>query len=155
MTEDVNPTHLMYPYLPMLRALIDTYTQIMSVGDRHIEQLGLTPAQFDVLATLGDTPGMTCKELGENTLITKGTLTGVLDRLENKGFIERTRGATDHRQIHVKLTEAGDQVFNATFYRQLDYLSGFFGHFPPERQAALTEHLQALKAAFLEHQVSV
>ena len=35
---------------------------------------GLTHAQFDIIATLGNTPGMSYKELGDKTLITKGTL---------------------------------------------------------------------------------
>ena len=39
--------------------------------------------------------GMTCKELGEKLWITKGTLTGVLDRLEAKGLVQRERKIED------------------------------------------------------------
>ena len=42
---------------------------------------GLTVSQADVIFTLGNTAGMTCGEIGERTLITKGTLTGVIDRV--------------------------------------------------------------------------
>ncbi|MBC7543886.1 MAG: MarR family transcriptional regulator, partial [Candidatus Sericytochromatia bacterium] len=67
--------------LPVLRALVECHTQIGRVASRSIEAMDLTHSQFDVLATLGDTAGMTCKALGELTLITKGTLSPVLDRM--------------------------------------------------------------------------
>jgi DNA-binding MarR family transcriptional regulator len=108
----------------------------------------LTPAQFDVLATLGDTPGLTCKQLGEGTLITKGTLTGVLDRLEAKGLIHRSRGQADSRQVTVTLTPEGEAVFKATFQPHIDYMAQFWDRMPQERQAQLIDLLQELQTAF-------
>ena len=73
-----------------------------------VRQCGLTHAQFDIIATLGNTAGMTYKQLGERTLITKGTLTGVLDRMEARALITRradarTRGARTSRS-HARAT---------------------------------------------------
>ncbi len=136
------------PFLRTLRALVETSRHVEAVGNRHIEQMGLTPAQFDVIATLGDTPGMTCKQLGAGTLITKGTLTGVLDRLEAKGLISRVRGEQDTRQTFIALTPAGEAVFTATFQPQIDYIGTFMNRMPAERQARLIELLNELRAAF-------
>jgi len=136
------------PFLRTARALVEAYAAVMAVENRHIESLGLTPAQFDVLATLGDTPGMTCKELGEGTLITKGTLTGVLDRLASKGLIHRCRGEADSRQVHVSLTPEGEAVFNATFQPHIDYMAQFWDRMPQGRQEQLAELLRELHAAF-------
>ena len=136
------------PYLRTLRTLFETYQKVESVTNRHIEKLGLTPAQFDIIATLGDTAGMTCKELGQGTLITKGTLTGVLDRLEDKGLITRTRGEKDSRQIFVKLTEAGERVFNETFQPHIDFMGQYFDRMPMERQLQLQSLLKELQQAF-------
>lgn len=133
-----------------LRALAEAYNAFASVGARHMEAMGLTPAQFDVLATLGDTPGMTCKQLGEGTLITKGTLTGVLDRLEAKGLIRRARGAQDSRQVFVSLTPEGEAVFEATFQPHVDFLGKHMAEMPPEHQRQLTELLRELRRAFTE-----
>ena len=77
------------PYLKLIRPLVETYLAFWRVDIRHIKSLRLTPSQFDVIATLGDTEGMTCSELSAHTLVTKGTLTGVLDRLVSKGLIRR------------------------------------------------------------------
>src|SRR5450830_1273530 len=98
-------------YLRSIRLLSECMQLFETVSNRRVRQLGYTPAQFDIIATLGNTPGMTCKELGEKTLITKGTLTGVLDRMEQKALIIRERGGEDRRQLFVKLTSQGETIF--------------------------------------------
>ena len=102
-------------YLRVIRPLAQAYLAFCRVGRRHIEQLGVTPAQFDVLAELGGTSGMTCSDLSEATLITKGTLTGVLDRLERKGLLQRLTAESDRRAIHVKLTAKGESLYRRIF----------------------------------------
>lgn len=80
-----------------------------------VRQCGLTHAQFDIIATLGNTAGMTYKQLGERTLITKGTLTGVIERLEQKGLVARQRSGDDKRSFCVSLTDAGVALFDEVF----------------------------------------
>jgi DNA-binding MarR family transcriptional regulator len=88
--------------------------------------LRLTPSQFDVIVTLGDTDGMTCSELSEKTLVTKGTLTGVLDRLVSKGLIRRDAIQKDRRYTKVSLTEKGDALFRQVFAAHIAFLRPFF-----------------------------
>lgn len=102
-------------YLRSVRLLAECMQSFEKSSAQRIRQLGFTHSQFDIIATLGNTPGMTCKELGDKTLITKGTLTGVLDRLEQKGLIERERGCDDRRQLFVKLSLRGDEIFQDVF----------------------------------------
>ena len=73
----------------MLYELVRAYQAFESYSAAHIRNLGLTAPQFDIIATLGNTSGMSFKDLGEKTLITKGTLTGVIDRLEDKALVDR------------------------------------------------------------------
>ena len=56
------------PYLKVLRPLVEAYLAFWRIDIRHIKSLRLTPSQFDVIATLGDTEGMTCSELSAHTL---------------------------------------------------------------------------------------
>jgi DNA-binding MarR family transcriptional regulator len=136
------------PFLRTMRALAECYQAVFRVDSRHVETLGLTAAQFDVLATLGDTAGMTCKQLGAGTLITKGTLTGVLDRLEQRGLIQRTKGEHDSRQVFVTLTAAGEAVFRQTFQPHVDYMGRFFQGLDPARQQQLRALLGEVQQAF-------
>jgi len=112
--------------MKLLRPLVETYFAFLDKDTPHIRSLGFTSSQFDVIATLGDTEGMTCKELSEKTLVTKGTLTGVLDRLEKKGLIERVPSLEDRRSIFIRLTPKGDAHFRKVFPAHINYIKPYF-----------------------------
>ena len=112
-----------------------------------MRKLGLTSAQFDIVATLGNTPGMTCKELGEKTLITKGTLTGVLDRMEDRGLIRRTASDADRRQIFIVLTAQGTRTFERAFPAHIEHLKPAFTMLSPRELDQAAELLHKLRDA--------
>jgi DNA-binding MarR family transcriptional regulator len=114
------------PYLKLVRPLVEAYLAFWRTDSRHIKSLRLTPSQFDVIATLGDTEGMTCSELSAKTLVTKGTLTGVLDRLVSKGLVKRDVINTDRRYTKVSLTKRGEVLFRKTFAAHIAFLRPFF-----------------------------
>ncbi len=102
-------------YLKSVRLLAECLQGFERFSGEAVRRCGLTHAQFDIIATLGNTPGMTYKELGDKTLITKGTLTGVIERLDSKGLVERIRSCEDKRSFSVRLTAQGEKVFAEVF----------------------------------------
>ncbi len=78
---------------------------------RRLERLfarhGLTPAQFDVLATLQQGDGITQQELSERLLVTKGNVCGLIDRAEAAGWVERRPDPEDRRANRLYLTKSG------------------------------------------------
>ena len=102
-------------YLKSVRLLAECLQGFERFSGEAVRRCGLTHAQFDIIATLGNTPGMTYKELGDKTLITKGTLTGVIERLDSKGLVARTRSCDDKRSFSVRLTAQGEKVFAEVF----------------------------------------
>jgi len=104
-------------YLQSVRLLAECLQGFERFSGEAVRSSGLTHPQFDIIATLGNTPGMTYKELGDKTLITKGTLTGVIERLEAKGLVVRERCALDKRSFYVRLTGAGVAMFETVFPR--------------------------------------
>lgn len=133
------------PYLAAVRELVRAYQAFERVSGNHIRTLGLTPPQFDVIATLGNTPGMSCKELSEKTLITKGTLTGILDRLIDKALISRHVPEHDRRSVFVALTPAGEALFAEAFPAQLAYMQAGFEDMDNEAMEHLTAQLAMLR----------
>ena len=103
----MTPRHL--KFMPLVRELFECTRAFEQCSDAHIRELHLTPAQFDIIATLGNTQGMCFRELGDKTLITKGTLTGVVDRLEQKGLVRRGVLPDDRRMKIVQLTAEGEK----------------------------------------------
>ena len=135
-------------FLPLIRELVRSYQAFERYSAAHVEQLGLTPAQFDVIATLGNTEGMNAKQLGERTLITKGTLTGVVDRLLLKGLVERLPDPRDGRAQIVRLTPLGQQTFERVFPEHGAHLARVFARLPQAQRDALEQQLRALREAF-------
>ena len=129
--------------IPLVRELVRTYQAFEQLSNNRIRQHGLTHPQFDVIATLGNTPGMSCRELSERTLITKGTLTGVLDRLLEKGLITRTVPEHDRRSLFVALTPAGEAVFDTAFPDVIQHCGEAFAHLDDD---SLNEHIAMLAA---------
>ena len=138
-------------YLRSIRLLIECTQLFEKKSSAHVRSLGFTESQFDIIATLGNTTGMTCKELGEKTLITKGTLTGVLDRLEKKGLLQRTRGDGDQRQLFVKLTATGEQTFVDIFPQVVRQGRESFSEFQEQDFLALERELLKLKSCLSQH----
>jgi DNA-binding MarR family transcriptional regulator len=131
--------------LPVVRELVRCYQAFEVAAGTHIRSMGLTPPQFDIIATLGNTQGMRFKELGEKTLCTKGTLTGIVDRLAEKGLVRRVASATDGRSQIVQLTSAGEKLFAQVFPAQLNYMDELLAEVDARRMDLLQKELNYLR----------
>ena len=69
--------------------------------------LGLTNAEINALAVLADGQTRSVSELSERTGTRASTLTGVLDRLERRGYLTRQLDPADRRSFRLALTETG------------------------------------------------
>jgi DNA-binding MarR family transcriptional regulator len=78
--------------------------------DSHLQDFGVTAAQFKVLIIVAqygvDTPAELCRFLS----LDSGSMTRMLDRLEQKALIVRRRCADDRRQVRLGLTEEGQKL---------------------------------------------
>ncbi len=133
--------------VPLIRELARCYQAFERASDANIRRMGLTPPQFDIVVTLGNTPGLSFKELGSRTLITKGTLTGVVDRLEARGLVERMASPDDGRSTLVRLTSEGDRVFREVFEPHLAFLAPAFESLPECGRKELEKRLRQLRDA--------
>lgn len=88
-----------------------------------LDRLGLTYTQYIVLVALWERDDQTVGELGEKMFLESNTLTPILKKLEQSGFVERRRDPADERQVRIRLTpkgselrkeEIGNELFDAT-----------------------------------------
>ena len=75
-----------------------------------LADLNLTAAEINALASLAGRGALNVRELAAETGTRASTLTGVLDRLENRGYLTRELDPTDRRSFRLPLTEAGQAV---------------------------------------------
>jgi DNA-binding MarR family transcriptional regulator len=71
------------------------------------DELGLRPAQLHALLWVGHDGPLTMGALARRVAVTEKTATGIVDRLERDGLLERARDGADRRVIHVRLTARG------------------------------------------------
>ena len=71
------------------------------------EPLKLRHVEFTILMLVKSNPAVTQKQLSQTLAVTAANITILLDRLVEKGWIERVRSETDRRVQHIYLTEAG------------------------------------------------
>jgi MarR family transcriptional regulator, organic hydroperoxide resistance regulator len=76
----------------------------------RLEPFGLTPFHWLVLCCLWQEDGIPTSYISEKLQQVGGTLTGVLDRMEERGFVRRERDRQDRRICRIWLTEAGREL---------------------------------------------
>jgi MarR family transcriptional regulator, organic hydroperoxide resistance regulator len=90
---------------------IKLLSQLMT---RHFQEMlephGLTPFHWLVLCCLWEQDGLPTSHLGDRLCQVGGTLTGVIDRMEERGLVKRERDPQDRRVWRIWLTEAGQQL---------------------------------------------
>lgn len=92
-------------FLVLLRVASD----VLSSKEAHLHEHGISQGRFTVLMILNRNPeaGLSPSDLAERAGVTRATMTGLLDGLEDEGLITRTEHPQDRRMLTVKLTEAG------------------------------------------------
>jgi DNA-binding MarR family transcriptional regulator len=112
--------------------------------EEELGKLDLTAPQFYVLATIGYTGGVPFSEIGEKMMVTVSNLTGIVDRLEEKGLVVRDRDLRDRRVVHVKLTPKGAKTYKSTIPIFEKSVSQFFGSLNKLQQKELASLLRKL-----------
>ena len=137
-------------FVPLMRELLNAYHAFASYdADGHrFSGSGLTVAQANVIFTLGNTDGMTCKDIGDWTHITKGTLTGVIDRLELKGLVERWAVEGDGRKTIIALTRKGESMFEKEYPHHVEYLKKRFDRLGARDRDQAIGLLQTIQGIF-------
>ena len=76
----------------------------------YLSALDLTYTQYITMMVLWEKKEMNVKEIGRCLYLDSGTLTPLLKKLEQKGFVTRCRCQEDERSVCVKITEAGEAL---------------------------------------------
>lgn len=128
--------------------ILRSLRRITRAIDIHSRQLAqehrLTGPQLVCLRQINRDGQTTPSALARQISLSQATVTGILDRLSNRGLVSRVRSDADRRRVHVTLTEAGQALaakapspLQQRFAQRLDAL-------PPEGQARIADVLQQI-----------
>jgi len=115
--------------------------------DTHMEPHGITAAQFKVLIIIAqygvDSPGELCRHLS----LDSGSMTRMLDRLEQKGFLARQRCEADRRQVRLVLTEEGQKLADRLPHIGAEAMNELAGAITPAELKTLEQILKKILLA--------
>jgi DNA-binding MarR family transcriptional regulator len=136
----VNPEEA--AYLDLLRT-----TELLS---RPLAQLlkteDLSPAQYNVLRILrGASDGLTCGEIGSRMITRDPDITRLLDRLEKRRLISRSRDSKDRRVVLTRIAPQGLDLLSRLDHPVRDTHRNLLGHMGPARLRTLAQLLEACR----------
>lgn len=105
---------------------------------------GLSVAQFDVIAQLGQSEGITQQELANRLLVTKGNISQLVAKMERRGLISRAQVG---RSNVLSLTEEGQRLFGVIIPAQEARITALFRTLTPSEQRDLLRLLRTLDHA--------
>lgn len=119
-----------------------SYHALAEHARRDQERHGLGATEFAVLEILYHKGELTIGEIGARALLTSGSMTYVVDKLEKRGLLRRRACETDRRACHVALTPEGEALVAEIFPRHVLALQ--------EATAGLTTEEKGIAAALLK-----
>src|SRR5688572_11866565 len=101
--------------LKLFVVLARAQKSLMEHAKRDVEKSGLGQTEFAVLEVLYHKGRLTIGEIGERVLLTSGSMTYVVDKLETRGLLERKPCAEDQRATYIALTAEGRRLLGRIF----------------------------------------
>jgi MarR family 2-MHQ and catechol resistance regulon transcriptional repressor len=95
--------------------LSKAYRSITDKAVKEIKQLDMSPTEFGIMEVLFTKGKIPLQQIGDLILITSGTMTYNIDKLENKELLKRIPCPEDRRVIYAELTAKGREFFTDVF----------------------------------------
>jgi len=109
--------------------------------DGELEPFGLTGAQFAVLKNVADGVAETAADLCRTMHYDTGSMTRMLDRLEEKAVLRRERCTQDRRVVYLRITDTGNELLPQLRAAAVHVLSRHLAGFSPEEVENLKQYL--------------
>lgn len=113
------------------------HQRMLTQMSARIRTLGLSIPQFDLLSTLTEQEGISQSELAQRLYVTKGNVSGLVDRLVQAELVERRAIAGDRRSYAMHLTPEGRRLAEAGIATQRDFVASTLGKLNREDLAEL------------------
>lgn len=130
--------------LKLFVVLSKAYKVSMERAVKDMKRNGLSATEFSVLELLyhkGRTP---LQPIGDKILVTSGSITYTVDKLERKGLLRRVECAEDRRVTYAEITEEGKALFDRIFPSHAERVEELMDGLTPEEQETAIALLKKL-----------
>ncbi len=109
---------------------------------KNLEELGMNPSAYTMLAHLNEVGRAKTQKLGEVAVITSGTITHMVNKLVKQGFVIKVQDDTDKRIFWIEITTAGKDAFNRVHLEHMKYLDALLSDFSEAEKLAFIEQIK-------------
>src|ERR1700677_4225424 len=120
-------------------------SRLQAAVAERLREIGLSVPQCDVLTTLTEREGLSQQALAERLYVTKGNISGLIDRLVAAGLVERRAIAADKRQHAIFLTASGRKAADDAIACQRRFVARTLGRLPADQLSTLERLLVATR----------
>jgi len=93
------------------RSMVNNWKRIQRDAEKNLLRLELTPAEFRILRVLRETGSSPMNRFSAETMLSQPSITGIVDKLEGRGLVERVRSREDRREVLIAITEKGNHTY--------------------------------------------
>jgi len=138
------------PYGPIIADFRAAMNQVKCASSERLVRMGISMAQLHILYTLQRGGEMPMSRLAEVLHVSLSNATGLIDRIEERGFIERTRVPEDRRVVVIRVTETGRRMLEEVDAISSDLLRSVFARIGPTQVAGVGRAFAALRRGLEE-----
>jgi DNA-binding MarR family transcriptional regulator len=123
--------------------------ELKCVGSERLVRLGISMTQLHVMHLLERHGEIAMSRLAEMLDVSDSAATGLIDRIEERGFVERIRVPEDRRIVLVRITAAGRQTLEDVETARTEVLGRVLDQLDPAQLESIATAMAALRVAFL------
>jgi MarR family transcriptional regulator, 2-MHQ and catechol-resistance regulon repressor len=125
--------------LKLLVVLSKAYKVIMDRAAKDMKRNGLSAVEFSIMELLNQEGKIPLQRIGDKIIVTSGSITYTVDKLEEKGYLKRVSCPEDRRITYAEMTTSGKELFNRIFPAHADFVEALMGALTSEeKQIAIT-----------------
>jgi 4'-phosphopantetheinyl transferase len=134
-------------YSPIIADFRAAMTMLKCASSERVLRLGISMAQLNILYTLQRNGEMPMSRLAELLNVSLSSATGLIDRIEERGYVERTRVPEDRRIVKIRVTSDGLRMLDAIDALSDELLRDVLGRLAPSKLGGVAEAASALRQA--------
>ena len=124
------------------RAMVETWKVWKKGVEKNLERINLGSTEYSILRYLTEEGNMPMVQMANNIMVTQGWITGLIDSMEKRNLVERTRSKDDRRVIELNITKEGSKVFERAKKVHMEYITNCIKHMDDETVSSTVKYLK-------------
>ena len=128
------------------RIMVETWKVWKKGVEKNLERINLGSTEYSILRYLTEEGNMPMVQMANNIMVTQGWITGLIDSMEKRNLVERTRSKDDRRVIELNITKEGSKVFERAKKVHMEYIANCIKHMDDETVSSMVKLLKDLRS---------